>query len=418
MKTYCKPASVDIESEEFNAPAVMDAFSKKMRRNDHKKVLKDTGIVTEADIARAYLEKDDTLVRKAKEAVNADITKRIQDRDLKLKPIKQFTRIDGLTHKQREICQECVDQQVMEYIAVHALEELFRVKFLDCQYGSVPGKGQVAGKRKIERLLRRKHPGKIDVVKCDVHKAYPSVTVECVMKLLKRDVGKNKVLLWYLEALMENYPNGHLCIGGYLPSWLFNYVMSYVLRHLQSQYQERRGVRKPLVLAMVCYADDFSVFGRQSQLVKALKKTMRWSKSTLGLKVKQAWQIYHIAAYEKEKEVKAQRAKGSKKRTAGVDMMGYAVYRTYTIIRGRVYRRMRRQFMRAWKDVKKYGYLPHWRARKLSSYKGWIKHSNSLDVINKYCLKMLFKALRRSISIQTRKENKEYEQRMLCIAAA
>ena len=105
----------------------------------------------------------------------------------------------------------------MEYMAVNALQPLFRAKLLPCQYGSIPGRGQVSGKRKIERILRRKHRGRIDAVKGDIRKAYPSVTVDCVMRLLRRDIGKNKTLLWFIEALMSNYPGAHLCIGGYLP---------------------------------------------------------------------------------------------------------------------------------------------------------------------------------------------------------
>ena len=81
------------------------------------------------------------------------------------------------------------------------------------------------------------------------------------MRLLRRDIGKNKILLWFLGALMENYPGGHLCIGGYLPAWLFNYVMSYVLRYLLSLESTRRGVKTKMVQAVVCFADDFTMFG-------------------------------------------------------------------------------------------------------------------------------------------------------------
>lgn len=335
-----------------------------------------------------------------------------------MRPIRQFQREDGLTHKLRNICQEYPDQQIMEYIAVYSLEELFHAKLLPIQYGSIPGRGQLAGKRKIERILRRKFTGRLDVVKCDIHKAYPSVTVGCVMNLLKRDIGKNKVLIWYLGALMENYPGEHLCIGGYLPSWLFNYVMSYVLRYLLSLSQSRRGVQTKMVKAIVCYADDFTVYGYFSQLTKALKKATRWSKSTLGLDVKPAWQIYHISSFEEEKEFHRMRQGGSHKRTQGVDMMGFVVRRTYTIIRSRVFKRIRRQFLRAAVDLERLGYIPWWRACRIMAYKGWIKYSNSQGCSIKYNMQNLFKIAAQSVSRYGRKEYVKYEQRMLLIAAA
>ena len=100
--------------------------------------------------------------------------------------------------------------------------------------------------------------------------------------------------------------------------------MSYVLRYLLSLSQSRRGVQTKMVKAIVCYADDFTVYGYFSQLTKALKKATRWSKSTLGLDVKPAWQIYHISSFEEEKEFHRMRQGGSHKRTQGVDMMGFA----------------------------------------------------------------------------------------------
>lgn len=101
-------------------------------------------------------------------AYDEELTACIVRRDLNLLPIRCFQRVDGLTQKLRDICQESPKQQVMEYIAVEALHPLFRAKFLPVQYGSVPGRGQSLGKRKIERILRKKLTGKTDVAKGDV----------------------------------------------------------------------------------------------------------------------------------------------------------------------------------------------------------------------------------------------------------
>ncbi|WP_348235219.1 hypothetical protein, partial [Salmonella enterica] len=70
----------------------------------------------------------------------------------------------GHSGKVRDICQESPEQQVFEYIAKYSLEPLFRAKLLHCQYGSIPGKGQLGGKRRIERMIRKKFHGKIDEV--------------------------------------------------------------------------------------------------------------------------------------------------------------------------------------------------------------------------------------------------------------
>lgn len=418
MKTYCKPADVNIESAAFNVPAVRKCFSGKLRRSDFRGLLIKAGKITNKEIAEERLSGSREKINAAEGRVAEMLTNRIRRRRLELKPIRQFKREDGLTHKMRDICQESPEQQIMEYIAVGALQPLFKAKILPCQYGSIPGRGQVGGKRQIERILRRSHHGRIDAVKGDIRKAYPSVTVECVMGLLRRDIGKNKTLLWFLEALMSNYPGAHLCIGGYLPSWLFNYVMSYILRYMMQCESSRRGKPQKLMLKAVCYADDFAIFGYFSNLKKVMNLTERWSETTLGLQMKPAWQIYHIASFEEEKAQQEARKAGSKKRTPGVDMMGYVVYRTYTIIRGRVFRRMHRQLLRASRELAALKNAPIWRATKIMAYKGWLKYSNSEAFCKKNDIAKLLRNAARSISKHSGKEWIEHEQRILCAAAA
>ena len=411
MKTYCKPAAVNIEDWEFNVAAVVDCFRNKRGRSDFQRLLCKTGSITKRELAEDRLNNDFTRTMQAEVEVAKMLTKRIINRNLQLRPIRQFQRVDGLTQKLRNICQESPEQQALEYIGVHALQPLFKAKILPVQYGSVPGKGGVAGKRKIERLLRKKFHKKVTAVKGDVTKAYPSVTVLIVMKMLKRDIGKNKVLLWFLEALMSNYPGNHLCIGGYLPAWLFNYVMSHVLRFLYEQVQIRRGKRNRLVYVIVCYADDFTIYGDVSKLKKAMKKATTWAHDKLGLKIKGIWQFYQIASFDEEKENHKARKNGSKKRTPGVDMMGYVVRRRYTIIRGRVFRRIRRQVIRAWNDYIVKGFVPWWRAARITAYKGWVKHSNSLMFRIKYHFDELLKLC--SYSASKHGKEMEYEKRII-----
>lgn len=415
MKTYCKPATVNIEDWKFNELAVVECFRNKRSRKDFQRLLCKTGKITKREIAEDQLNKDFKRTLEAESEVAKMLTQRIINRDLQLKPIRQFQRIDGLTQKLRDICQESPEQQVYEYIGVYALKPLFRAKILPIQYGSIPNKGGVAGKRKIERLLRKKFHGKVVALKGDVTKAYPSVTVPIVMEMLRRDIGKNKVLLWFLGALMSNYPGNHLCIGGYLPAWLFNYVMSYVLRYIYEQAQIRRGKRNRLVYAIVCYADDFTIYGDVSKLKKAMKKATIWAHDKFGLKIKDIWQFYQVASFDEERENLEERRKGSKKRTPGVDMMGYVVRRRYTTIRGRVFRRIRRQVLRAWEDFKAKGFIPWWRACRIAAYKGWIKHSNSLKFRMKYCFDKLFKMC--SYSASKHGKEVENEKRILLIAA-
>ena len=81
------------------------------------------------------------------------------------------------------------------------------------------------------------------------------------------------------------------------------------------RYAEENGYR--LVYAIVCYADDFTIYGDVSKLKKAMKKATTWARDKFGLKIKDIWQFYQVASFDEERENLEERRKGSKKRTPG-----------------------------------------------------------------------------------------------------
>lgn len=365
VKTYCKPADVNVEDLEFIRQQVHLCFIGKRSKGRFQKLLISTGKITKAELKQEMQDQSCSKTLDAIDAVAEQAQADILARDVHFEPVRQFQlRENG---KLRDICEESPKQQVFEYIAKGALDPLFRAKLLPIQYGSLPGKGQIKGKRQNERILRR-------------------------------DIGKNKVLLWLVEAIMANYPDGVLLIGGYLPCWLFNYVMSYVLRYILSHRKVRRDKSLKMVLAITCYADDITVYGRISNLEKVMRDTTRWAKETLGLTIKSAWQIVHFASFVQERQQRNRRRKGSRQRTPGLDMMGYVVRRTYTIIRGRNFVRLRRAILRAQRNLDTLGYVPWWRAQRILSQWGEIKHSDSRGFCTKYNVYKLIKAAKRSAS--------------------
>ena len=403
MKTYCKPATTDVENAEFISPAVHCAFIGKLRKRSFQRLLISTGKISKKQLDEDLEVQNMTRIIAAIDAVAEQMADRIRSRNLQLPPVRQFTRIDGLSGKTRNLCQESAEQQVLEYIVKFALDPLFRAKILPCQCGSIPGKGQMGAMRQIQRMMRRTHQtGQMVAIQCDVRQAYPSTRVDMIMGLLHRDIGKNKTLLWLVEAVMSNYPNGCLLIGGFLSAWLFNYVMSYVIRHLTAQAKIRRGKRLPMVCGIVSYADDFVAFGHASNLERAIKRTSRWASGTLGLEIKAAWRVIRLASFDDEKRMKALRGDGSCHRTPGVDMVGFVVRPTYTIVRKRIFKRIRRQVIRASRNLDQLGYVPWWRAQKIIAGWGWLKASDSRKFCKKYRINQILKASRASVSWHTR----------------
>ena len=404
MKTYCKPKDIDITDINLISPAIYKAYSGKLRRRDFQRLLLLTCKITREQLDADLEANDHRRINEALDTLALIVQSDIRNRQLRISPLRPFQRRDGLTQKLRNLCKEGAYQQICEYIAVEALMPMFRAKLLPCQFGSIPNRGQVRGVRKIEKIVRRSKKKRLSAIKTDVQKAYPSTKVAMVMALLRRDIGKNEPLLWFIAAVMGNYPNGVLIIGGYLSTWLFNYVMSYVLRAMMAQGKYRRGRWISFVDGIVSYADDTTVFGSYSNLKKALKAACKWAES-IGLHIKDCWQIVRFATEDEEKQNHADRQRGSKKRTGGIDMMGFVVRRRCTIIRRRIWRRVRRQLLRAWRNLYQTGAIPWWRAKKATSYKGWLKYSDSEKIEVKYHASVIMQAAGEAVGRHERRTN-------------
>jgi len=327
MKTYCK--RVDPSDVETIAGFVYEALHPKLKRKDYSEFTAKYCELTGKQI-RERAKAGFGLYPELKEAVYLiakDISIRIRQRDLQLGPIRYETRTDGLSKKTRVIGIETVMQQVMEHVAVWCMKELWDAKYAYHQYASIKGKGQLRGAKAIQKWTKE---GKVKYfVKLDVRKCFHSLSRKTAMKWLRRDIRKNKLLLWFVDALLKMHGEG-LVIGSLLSQFLCNYFMSYGYRFVMGLHKERRGRKVSLCTCALFYMDDIFVGGTDRRnLVMAVRKLIRFLKASFGLIVKDTW---HVRDHE----------------DCGADMMGFVIRANGRIkIRPRVFIRARRAFMRS-----------------------------------------------------------------------
>ena len=116
---------------------------------------------------------------------------------------------------------------------------------------------------------------------------------------------------------------------------------------------------------------------------KAVKEVIKYCK-TLGLKVKESWFVKQMPFAKKYDG-------------AFIDMMGFRIYRTHITIRRRVFKRIRRISIRIWKRIKTHQKVLESHARKMISYWGLLKNSNSVKVIQKYHIKDIMKICKKVV---------------------
>lgn len=312
--------------------------------------------------------------------VAVEVAERIKARNLNLPPIQYRNRVDKSSGKLRRLGIESAIQQCMNYVAVYALMPMLKAKVGPFQCASIPGRGQIYGKEVLEKWIRKDPKGTKYYDKMDVRHCFESISCRTVRKLLERDIHKNPTLVWFVVTLISTYEEG-LSIGSFLSQWLCNYVMSYAYHYAAEMlYKERRGKRQNLVTHILMFMDDIIIFSSSKRDLKLASKALtEYMLKYLGLHIKPN---HNIKTTAKEPP----------------DMMGFVVSKECTTIRARTFVRARRALIRAWRRMQAGLCIYIQNARRIISYKGYFKHTNSQDVAKALHLKEVSRVARKTIS--------------------
>ena len=318
-----------------------------------------------------------------------DLYEELNSKTITLKPIEYQYRFDNTSGKMRNIGISSIKQQIFDYIAVNSCKEMFDAKIGKFQCASLVGKGTLYGVKTIEKWIRTNPKECRWAYKCDIRHYYPSINHDILLSLLQRDI-KNKDCLYLLDTLISSYKEG-LCIGSYLSQYLANYYLSYAYHYVSEQCFKMRKYRKDptdsrrvnLVKHVLFYMDDIILIGSsRKDILKAGELLEKYLNTQLDLKLKPNKQLINL-------------------KDDYIDMMGYRISKECTTIRRRTFRLARRLWIR-YKDKKKF--IPLSAARRIMSYYGYVKHSNSRRIIKKY---NIFSVVNRA-----RKVVKEHDKRV------
>lgn len=398
MKRYCKNIKLDAE---WIKASMRECLSDKWSRLDVADFL--TEFYPEDVTARQMehmLQQNVSLADSLMDKAAKRIEWEIKNRKVTFPEIRYSVRYDGNSGKLREIGVESIKQQIYDYVAVNALMELFERKIGKYQCASVPGRGQVYGKKAIEKWIR-KYPDKTRVgAKADVRHCYPSINTKKLMKLLRKQV-KNEDLLYLVETLIGSYKQG-LSIGSYLSQWLCNYYLSFAYQYAQQKLfkvQKRRGQEKRtrLFYKIIFYMDDILILGpRKADVKKAMLMMIQFFREELDLEIKPNWKLFQVDYIGKD----------GKHHGDCIDMMGYKIYRDRAEVRRSIFLRARRAYLRLRKQVQRRMEIALDLAYRCISYFGWFKHSDSTNFKKKYGIEQLMKYAKRRVNIESKIHNR------------
>lgn len=370
--------------------AVEDCFKGKWRRNDVLTFIEKYTGIPRVDIKIDDLSGSKKFKNEAIEASGIALMQIIEDivdngeEPEDLSPVEIRQRPDGMTGKIRDIALLSIVHQLLGHATKLMIEPTIQARMLPTQHASIPNRGQTLLKDQVKRYLLKESLGIEYMKKTDVVHAYASLQYSVCIGLIKKEIPKAKYAIGLMEYLATVAPGGHLIIGGYLDAWLFNFAMSYAIRYLYTLGSVRRGKKIPYVIRCDTFMDDFALlYGSIKGEQRAVKALNKWFIKEQQVELKETTGIMKLLPIEEEKR----RRNLPKKAQRGVpmlDMAGYRISRTHVTIRRRVFKRTRRQLIRAYREWKRDGTLRRERAQKLISYNSYITQSDSYHLKELY----------------------------------
>ena len=383
MKRYCK--NIDITDRNLISKATYKCLKDKYTRNDTLELLSHITGLRKCQIYNINYRYGRKALKVFIEYLIDIIRSELISKSISFPPIWYREKIDPSSHKIRNIGIQHVKQQIYDYIAIEGLKPFFH-RIGVHQYASIKDRGCLKGSRMMQRWMRNKslkYFAKLDIKKC-----YPSIPQNKLIEFLDKHI-KNDMLMWLIRELIGTFETG-LSIGSFLSQYLCNLYLSQIyhfIGHLHKIRKHKNGTidNIRLVYHRLFYMDDIFMTGTSSKDVhKAVKEVIKYCKS-LGLKVKESWFVQKMSFAD------------GKNDDAFIDMMGFRIYRTHITIRRRVFKRIRRIAIRTWKRIKTHQRILESHARKMISYWGLLKNSNSTKVIQKYHVKDIMKICKKVV---------------------
>lgn len=278
---------------------------------------------------------------------------------------------EGIAKKERKIFKpNFYPDQIIQWALMLQLSPILSKGMYEFTCGSVPNRGVHYGKRYIERWVKSDRRNTKYYLKMDITKFYPSVDLGVLEIKLHTKVKDEKVLGLVHSILIKGEG---LPIGILVSQWFANFYLQDLDHYIKQELKAVHYIR---------YMDDMIVFSGNKKELHKMRKAISEFIEKEGLVLKDNWQIYR---FDKE----------------ALDFMGFRFFREKTMLRKSIMLRITRKVKR----VAKKKHVNYHDACGIISYLGWIKHSDSHRLFEKWIKPYInIQALKRVVRRHSRKE--------------
>ena len=251
--------------------------------------------------------------------------------------------------------------------AHHALVKLVRENILKridpYAVASIPGRGIHYGLKYLEKWIQKENHCRSNAKYCwkgDIRKCFESLKPEVVYREISKIV-KDKLWLSIFKKVIFSYES--LPLGNYMSAYILNIIL---------KPMDDRIRALPCTKHYLRYMDDFIILGSNKREMKQIRDVVVEELGKLGLELKPNYQLFKVD-------------------DRGVDMLGFRVFRHYTILRKRnlkhIYRLVNRMSTQKIYSLhacrallSMYGQLKHCHSTKILKY---INEKINMDMVHK-----------------------------------
>lgn len=291
--------------------------------------------------------------------------------------------------KWRDLYIPTLQDHVVAHMVMRASMDAFTRGMHPHCCGSVPGRGVRHIVETVSYWMQEDRQCRY-FVKLDIRKYFDNINGEILKQKLRRKIKDKDVLQVHdqiidstklLEGKIEDLhpgakpPEEIACpVGYYTSPWYANLYLEELDWFVEQQlYKERRGKRIKYVRHYLRYVDDMLLIGTsKTDLEKAVREIKKRLRQTLGLEIKDCWEIKAIG-----KHIEIDGKRQMKPGTYWCDIGGYKFCKDGTILRDGIFLETRRLARR----MHKQGYYTKHQCASINSRIGWSRKCDSRKFI-------------------------------------
>lgn len=271
---------------------------------------------------------------------------------------------ENSSKKTRGIVVPTINEVILHHAVIQVLEPIFMKSMYQHSYASIPGRGGLAGKKALDKMIKNDFKNTRYFLKMDIRKFFDSIDQNVLIDKLQNKI-KDKKMMEVLAKIISTTDSG-IPLGFYTSQWFANFLLTELDHLITEKWGAKHYIR---------YMDDMVVLGSNKQQLKEIKDNIEnYLNNELHLELKNNVIIAPLMYVNKKGKICGR----------DIDFLGYRFYRDHVTIRNHIMNSIIRKTNKIEKCMKEKRPINPKLAMSMLSYYGWIKHTDSFKFFCKH----------------------------------